>query len=333
MASWVFWLLIFIIVFLVAVILIRDKGIREAVKNLFLRLKKKIRMARIKSKINKENEKKVEILRNLGEEAWKKGIVADLAFEEKGKVDELTAEKKRTETEIEKRNAEIDTQKKALDAFTKKQETLIKEQEEKLEPLEKEFSRVKKELHDWEKDANEKERQIAKLEKKIAAYRQKIEENENDADLSKIEKQQNREEIEKTIGELENNRSQVQQEAESLRSAQPEKAKKTADLEPRIKEFEERIKTLKEKKKTEEKRLEETIDASRSNRNRQVGQQSELQKKLDSLFEKIGERINKKRVESHDLAALYTQIDNQNKIIKDLEKQIKTDHPMDKADG
>ena len=158
MASWAFWLLLIIIVFLVVVIFIRDKGIREAVKNLFLRVKKKIHVARIKSKINKENEKKNELLRNLGEEAWRKSVDTGFVIEEKNKVDNLSAEKTSTDAEIERLNGEIETHKKSGDDFSKKQETLIKEQEEKLAPLEKELSRVKKDLHDWEKDLNEKEK-------------------------------------------------------------------------------------------------------------------------------------------------------------------------------
>jgi chromosome segregation protein len=333
MATWVFWLLIIVIIFLLVVILFRDKGIRGAIKNFFLRLKKKIHVARIKSKINKENEKKIELLRNLGEETWLKRVDVGFALEEMNKVGNLTTEKNSTAAEIEKLNGEIETHTKSLDEFLKKQEALMKEQEEKLAPLEKELSSVKKELHDWEKDVNEKEKLITKIEKKIAANREKIAEIEKDADLSKIEKQQNREEIEKTIKELESSRAQVQQELDPLRREQPGKTNKPGEIEPRVREFEERIKALKEEKKAEEKRVEEIIAGFRSKRNNQVARQTQHQKELDSLFEKIGEKVDRNRVENSDLAAIYAQIDNQNKIIADLEKQIKTEQQAEGSGG
>lgn len=316
------WLLIIIIVGLCAFIVIRDKKMREAVMGLFLRVKKKIRIARIKAKINKENEKKQELIKNLGEETCIKGVDAGFVAAERNKADELAKEKKKIEREIEKRNAEMEKNTKSFEEFEKKQDGLIKEQEEKLEPLEKELSQVKKELHSSQKEIADKEKQKEKFEKKIASQRQKTEEIEKDEDLSKIEKQEKREEIEKTIKEFESSRAAIVQELESSRREKPEKEKKPAELEPRVRAFEEKIKALKEEKKAEEKKVDEMNSGLRTSRNTLISKQSQLKKELDSLFETIGEKINNSRVENSDLLPLYTRIDDVDKTIKELEKQV-----------
>ena len=54
---WAFWLLVIIIVILFTFILIRDRGVREKIKKIFSWIAKKIRMARIRSKINQKKQK------------------------------------------------------------------------------------------------------------------------------------------------------------------------------------------------------------------------------------------------------------------------------------
>ncbi|MCK4763815.1 MAG: hypothetical protein KAW12_16555, partial [Candidatus Aminicenantes bacterium] len=127
----VVWILIFVVIALCTVIIIRDKRIREAILQFFTRIRKKIHVARIKAQINKEKEKKSEILKTLGETAWGKGVDVPTAAEEKSKADALAREKKGVDEEIDRLNAGIEKNKKSFEEFTAKQDAAIKENEEK----------------------------------------------------------------------------------------------------------------------------------------------------------------------------------------------------------
>ena len=67
---WVFWLLVFIIAVLLIFIIIRDKRARAKVRAFFFWIGSKIRMARIKSKINRKTQEKMKVIARLGQLAW-----------------------------------------------------------------------------------------------------------------------------------------------------------------------------------------------------------------------------------------------------------------------
>lgn len=322
MATWVFWLMLIIIIVLCAVLLIRDSKLREAIKRFFSGIKKKIRVAQLKSKIKNENEKMRELVKKLGEETWRNQAAVELVPGEKNKADNLDAEKKGVDAEIEKLNGEIEKKKQAFDDFSKKQEASIKEQDEKRTPLANELSRLKKELQSKEKDINEREKTIAKLEKKSTTGREKVAEIEKDGNLSDDEKKKKKEEIENAIKESTGSRDTAQQEKESLEKEKPALEKRIAEIEPVVKEFDEKISALKEEEKSEEKKMDENVAVLKKNRNSSLARQSQLQKELEALFEKIGEKVDKNRVENSALAPIYTQIDSLKQTIQELEKQV-----------
>ncbi|MCI0470636.1 MAG: hypothetical protein L0Y73_03155 [Candidatus Aminicenantes bacterium] len=332
MATWIFWLMLVVIVVLFAVLVIRDSKLRDALKRFFSGIKKKIRVARLRSKIKNENEKIRDLLKKLGEETWRKHVTADFISEEKSSADNLDTEKQGVDAAIEKLNGEIEKNKQAFDEFSKKQDASLKEQDEKRTPLANDLSRLKKELQTREKEVNEREKTIAKLEKKTAAGREKIAEIEKNANLPDEEKKKRKDEIENDIKEATANRDTAQQEMESLGKEKPALEKRIAEIEPVVKELDGKINALKEEKKAEEKKMDEIVAGLKKNRNDSIARQNQLKKELDALFEKIGEKIAKNRVQNSDLAPLYTQIDSLKQTIQDLEKQVELEK-VDKNEG
>ncbi len=325
MPKWVFWVLIIIVLFLSAVILSRDKGIRQGIKNIFARLKKKIRVARIKAKINRENEKMRDLLKNLGQETWSKGIAVGGVEEEVQEAKTLQDEKAKMESEIGSLNSEIEKNRKSWEEFNKKQNGFIKDHEKKREPLAAEFNKLKKSLDEWEKELHEKEKLKSRIEKKLSGNQKKIEEIESDEYLSKIEKKEKRTELENAIKELEINLRNLGNEHRSLNERGPQIRSKLGEIEPKVRELDGRIKSLKDEQKSEEKRVDEIIADQRKRRNTLIGQKTLTINRLDALFEKIGKKVNRSRVENTALSGLYAQIDSLNKVIRELESQLSSE--------
>lgn len=80
---WIFWLLLYIILLLITFIFLRNKSLRQRLNLFFSRAKRKFVKTRLQSRLKKEKLRKEELLKELGKEAWKKGI----RIEESKKVD------------------------------------------------------------------------------------------------------------------------------------------------------------------------------------------------------------------------------------------------------
>jgi len=322
MANWVFWTLIVVVLGLVIVIITRDKVIREKILGVFALVKKKIRIARLKAQLNKENENLDDLLAKLGEEAWQKGVNNPGISADIEKLTALDNEHTKLDQEVQRLNKQIEDEKSSWDAFHKKQEQLIKEREEKVEPLDKELAAMKKEQSELAKGIGEQKKIQEKLEKKISSREKKKEEVQKDEDLSNIEKE---EKIKELDGELTDFRKQVQQAVEaeaSIQATGPDLENKISDLQPRVDGFHNEIAGLKEEAATREKAKDQGIEDSRKNRNVLIGDMTLKKKEMAKLFKTMGVKLQANRVDDSSLLPLYSQIDQKRKVITDLEKQI-----------
>ena len=90
-----FWVMIGVIVGLVGLVLIRDQGIRGGIAGMSNWVRRKIRVARIKGQIQKENQKKEDLVKTLGETVWKSGASAPFVEAQLEEARKLTGDEKK----------------------------------------------------------------------------------------------------------------------------------------------------------------------------------------------------------------------------------------------
>jgi len=324
MPTWTFWLLIGIVVCLVVVILVRDKGIRQGIKNFFKGIKEKLRVARIKSAIGKENLKLKELFKNLGETAFKQGLAVPGCEQEKGQADKLTGDLSGMEKSIADLDGQVEKNKKERDDFNAKQAASIKEAEGQKEPLVKEFNTHKKEASNRQETVSDKGKDKEKLQKKIASAQEKIREIDNKGAAATPEDANKKTELAESIKQMTGTIQELDQAMAVLQGEIPAFTAKTEELAPRIKALEDQIKTLKEKQKEQEKKSDALIDELQKKKSALVSQANTAKGQLGNLFTQVGEKLNTNRIENSALTPLYQQVDQVVKAIGDLENQIKT---------
>ena len=321
---WVFWLMLVFILFLATVILTRDKGIREGIKNIFRRARKKIHEAKIKLKINKEKEKTAVLLKELGEKIWEKEIEISGASDIKEKLKNLQPKEETSTQSLETIEKEIKENKQAHDRFKAKQDAAMKEQEGLKAPETEALNRLKKELSEIEKSTGEKARLKSKDEKKVTAYKKKIAEIQDDDDLSKIEKKMKSEELERDINGLNREIDQLTRELAPLYEKKGNPGKEIRRIKPKIVKYEEEIKRLKEEQKSRHKENDTKNREQLKTKGDLLGKKNQLKRQKEALFGKLGKTADSHRVENNELAGLYSQIDRVEKTIKELERQMRS---------
>ncbi|MCP5046557.1 MAG: hypothetical protein GY940_05245 [bacterium] len=321
-AYWVFWLMLAVIVFLAAVILIRDKSIREGVKNIFFRVRRKIHDAGVKIKISREKEKAAAFLVELGKKAWEKNIHPDGTGNIDAQLHQLRREEGALENDIEALQKKMDQDRRTFEGYKKDRETAVNEQEQLKSPEVKEFNRLKKQLHDIEKNTTEKEKLKARHEKKVATYKKKIVETREDNTLSKIEIQTTTSQLEGDINRLEQDIKGLTRDLEPLVRERGNPARAIEDIKPRITRYDETIKRFKDELKGREKEYETQKRNQVKKKGNLEEKRRQLQQQANTRFGKLGEVLNARRIENPVLSRLYSELDSVEATIKRLEKQL-----------
>jgi chromosome segregation ATPase len=322
MPFWLFWLMLAVILFLIAVLLIRDKGIRDGIKRIFFRIGRKIQDAKIKLKIGKEKERVAALLVELG----RKMLALDIHPRGMTAVEEnlhrLHSEQDHLDRSIEILQQKIDETARAYERLKTDRELDIKKQEELKAQEVNQLDRLKKVLGDIEKTAAETVKLRARNEKKMAACKKKIDEIKADNDLSKIEKQTKTEELDAQVKTLEQEIRQLTERLDPLYREKGSPEKEIQRIRPVIAGYDEKIRALKEELKTREKEYAARNREQLKEKGELVGKKNQLQRQAEQLFEKLGAAGNEERQEHEALSTLYSDIDRSRDLIKRLEKQL-----------
>jgi len=321
--QWLFWLLVVIIVLLLTFILIRDRGVRGKIKKFFSWIIKKIRVARIKTKINKKKQKKQNLLIRLGREVWEKKIEVPGTELELSNIQKLEADEIKIKNEIQKIDTDIEQNNLAIEELTKDKDQEVSGIMEKKNPLDDDYKTYLNERDLQERDIKEKDRLRIKTAKSITQRMEDINRTENDEYLSKIEKGLRRKELEQRITDLKNEEANISSALTSSREKLDNLKKKNDTLEQQISRHQEELNRINKDHKNQLQKFEEKIGDLRKHKNALNIKNVGLQKQLSLAFETLGDIVNKRRIDSSDLLGIYTQLDSINKSLKDLEAHLK----------
>lgn len=316
------FVLIVVILGLITFILLRDEGARNFVKRIFSVVGSKIRDVRIKGQINKETEKKKQLLIQLGERSFKENVNIEGADVQVKELLRLQSESNAIQEKLDKILGQTNYIRKAYNNFKTKQDQLIREQEDFREAPKNDLDQLEKDYSDFEKKIRSRENIISKNEKNIAGSKQKIESIEEDRDFSTKEKISKIEEIKPRIGEWEVQINTARQEIQTIRDRIPGLEEKINKLRGVVVQFDEKIGTLKteddNEKRNHDVRMDELEKEKRALNVEKVG----IAKQMDLHYEKLGKDTFRWRPGHPKLNELYNQLEAINKNIQDLESQL-----------
>jgi chromosome segregation ATPase len=150
LSLWFILILLLVVAALVAVLLIRDKALRDKAVAVLGKIKKMFTRMRLKHKIKAGQRATEEAFRKLGQEAWKAGHKPETAAEILRELGTLDATIKAKATETEKAEAEEARIKQGQAQFLEGQKAKIAAQEEAARPHREETARQKAKLRDIE---------------------------------------------------------------------------------------------------------------------------------------------------------------------------------------
>jgi predicted nucleic acid-binding Zn-ribbon protein len=322
MPYWLFWVMLVVIVFLAAVILIRDKAIREGVLALLFRVRRKIQDTRVRMRISKERERFSALLTELGKKAWGKvpGPAGTGAIGDQLKA--VHDDKSDLAGQLDGVQKNMTSGREAFELFRDRQAGAIKEQEALKAPLVEELDRLKGRLKELEKTTGDMARSRAKHEKKAAGLRTRLQEVRTDDSLSKIEKQTQEEQLRRDIEEQDRLARELEHRLKPLEEQQGNPGKEIEKLKPRIDTYNKEISQLKDKLKARQKEYEARRKEHSKQESALESKSKQLERQADILFKQLGEALYKERFPGTDLDPVYAQLDLVEQAVKRMEKQI-----------
>jgi chromosome segregation ATPase len=321
--SWLFWVLLIVVVALVAGLLIRDKALRNKVAAGLNKLKKKWIRARLRGKIKKGQRTLDEAMKRLGQAAWTAGYRPEASGEAVRELNVLHETIQAKNDEIAKIEAEASGTKQVQAEFLQSQKARIDKQVEAARPHRDELSgrqaRLKEVAHaldDTEKTMTGAESEIRTAEKELAGI-------EADAAMEAGRKQAC---LTETRNKIE---SSIRKKADAADRGTPLRAEKASIMEAAAKVqaiidgYDKAIKglgdELSEKIRTSEAQVAE-MDKKKSALKAEI---DETEKKKHPHWAALGKTLNEKRVDDPALASIYAEIDGIDKTIRENEARHK----------
>jgi chromosome segregation ATPase len=321
--SWLFWVLLLVVVALIAGLLIRDKALRNKIAAGLKKLKKKWIRARLRGKIKKGQRTLDEALQRLGQAAWKAGHRPEAAAEAVRELDVLHETIRAKNDEIEKIEVEAAGTKQVQADFLQSQKARIDKQVEAARPHREELSGRQARLKEVEIALSDAEKTVTGAETEIRTAEKELARIEADAAMEASRKQACLAETRNKIEAL------IRKKADSADRVAPLRAEKAAIMEAAAKVqaildgYDKAIEglgdELSEKMRTSEALVAE-MDKKKSGLKAEI---DETEKKKHPHWAALGKRLNEKRVDDPALASIYAEIDGIDKTIRENEARHK----------
>jgi chromosome segregation ATPase len=321
--SWLFWVLLLVVVALIAGFLIRDKALRNKIADVLKKLKKKWTRARLRGKIKKGQRALDEALQRLGQAAWKAGHRPAASAEAVRELDVLHETIRAKNDEIAKIEVEAARTKQDQADFLQSQKAAIDKQVEAARPHREELSGRQARLKELDLALGDAEKTVTSAETEIRTSEKELAGIEADATIETGQKQARRAELRSKIG------ASIQKKADSADRVAPLRAEKASIVETAAKiqaiidGYDKAITGLgdeqSEKVRTSEALMAE-MDKKKSGLKAEI---DEIEKKKQPHWVALGKKLNEKRVDDPALASIYAEIDGIDKTIRENEARHK----------
>lgn len=315
------WILIFIIIVLATIILVRDRKIREKVSGFFKLIGNKVKVARINSKIKKEEQSVSGLIEELGKKAWEKDLEINNGEEVRTVIKKELVIKETLGNEMNEISKKIEKNKDNHNSFVKNMESKIKNEEEQKDPLDEKLKKQEKDLFRLEKELTEAKKKIEKLEKSIEKNKSELERLNKDQLLDDEERNDRIGKAESILRSSGEELPQKKSETEKIKDEIKLLTGKNETLRTGIEKFEKRISEIRDEIKTAEKLNDKKVKELLSEKGKCAAEISRNTEKLSVHYKKFGSLFDRSRQEDPSLFVIYSEIDQGREKIKNLKTE------------
>jgi chromosome segregation ATPase len=199
---WIFWFMLLIILLLGLFIFLRNKKLRTRISSFLAGARRRSILFRLRFQLKKERQKKVGLLKKLGEKTWGEDIRVQDDDSIRARLKELLEKKSAGQLEWDKAYAEIEKLHKQLEETIAHYNTKIQELKNKKLPFDELLKRKREEEKALKKVRHkdrEIERQIDEVKGEELEIRDRVEELEEDIKAVEAEGKDRRQATEKDI--------------------------------------------------------------------------------------------------------------------------------------
>ncbi len=324
MKLWVFWLQLGIILVLASFIIIRDKNVKNFFKNIFSWAKKKIRIAKIKSKINNLIDNKNTLIPRLAEIFWGLGIKDSIGSEIIKELDFIDNKNKNLLKTLNITETHITEIKKDKEKNLTEKNNEINAIKNENSPIEIELKKLEKIFDSTDKTIRDNKKLIQKIENNININNKEKNKIINDPPGYKTENEKTliMTKLDKKNKSLQGELDSITKKNNELRAKNPSSKNKLDELRAKNSSFNLQLNSLKENILTIKKQY---SDENNRLELKKKGLESELKdiiKEKNIQLKNLGYKLIERRTEHTATKDIYSQIDNIAKSIIILKKKL-----------
>jgi hypothetical protein len=319
---WIFWLMLFFILLLLAFIFLRDKDMRRRLDAFFIGFKKKIKKTRLQQLLKREQRRTQNTLYELGKKAWNQHVeipdsesITKKIMDIEDKIAELMEEKKESASEIKTLNHDLQKVKEKQDQKSQQIRNQISNKKQKLQTLQKKEK-------DMENSITQKHFVMQETAKKITQAKKELLDAESRKEPKNDEKKEKRADFEENISEWQKKKKTSDEQINSLVKEKKDIEKDTKKLEKEIDNLNQQIKEIEYYKKQETKKFQKEIREWEKTRDKTIEKINKIEEEKTPFFRSLGKLADEQRIAHKELSVYYSKIDRSKKRIKNLEKQI-----------
>ena len=320
---WTLWFLLCIIALLTFFIFLRDKSLRQRLNLFFSRAKRRMVKIRLQARLKKENRKKDEFIKEMGQEAWTEGITVEKGEKIINELKSLETKETSSQKDLEEAELKIEKLDDQYNTGLKKHGDQIQKTEDEIKPIREKMAETKEKAKLTELNLIQKQKDMEYAEKILEVEERTAKEMKTSTKLSAEEKKAKIKEVEENIKNLEKKREKTRTELQALRENKSAIEMEIEKFQKKIIESENKIKKIEKDKRELTRNFQKETKEWKKSKEKSQKKIKDIEKHKEPLFESFGKLINEHRVEDKKLASFYSQIDRTNKRIKEVEENIK----------
>lgn len=320
---WTLWFLLCIIALLTFFIFLRDKSMRQRLNLFFSRAKRRLIKIRLQARLKRENRKKEELLRELGQNARKENVSVEKSEKIVKELKSLEAKENTSQKDLEDAEMKIDNLENQFSALLKKHEDQIQKTEEEIKPIRDKMAEAKEKEKLAELSLIQQQKDMEYAEKILESEEKAAKEIKASAKLSAEEKKARTKESTENIKNLEKKREKTRSELQALREKKSAAEKEIEKFQKKIIDCENKIKKIEKEKKEHTRSSQKGIKEWKRSKEKSQKKIKDIERYKEPLFDGLGKIIDEHRVENKKLSPFYSQIDRTNRRIKEVKENIK----------
>lgn len=320
---WALWFLLCIIALLTFFIFLRDKSLRQRLNLFFSRAKRRLVKIRLQSRLKRENRKKEEFIKELGQKAWEESFTIENGEKILNELKSLEDKENSSQKDLEEAELKIEKLEDQYSTIIKKHENQILKTEEEIKPIREKMAETREQEKLSELSLIQKQKDMEYAEKILEAEERAAKDTKTNTKLSGEEKKAKQKEVAENIKNLEKKREKTRTELQALREKRSTLEKEIEKLQKKIVENENKIKKIDKDKREQTRNFQKEIKEWKKSKEKSQKKIKDIERHKAPLFESLGKIANENRVDNKQLTPFYSQIDRTNRRIKEVEENIK----------